>query len=82
MSDNQYEVAARLRKVSAMVTVIDRAAVEKGIHEADRILDAFTRWTDKDWARVDRLAQLKTKSSKTTRELVVEEYKKRAELPF
>ena len=85
MAENTYEAAARLRKVSAMVGTIDRAAISKGIDphtEPHRILDAFTKWTETDWARVDRLAQLKTKSSQKTRAAVVNEYKKREELPF
>lgn len=82
---NPYEVAARQRKVSAMVAVIDSAALAKGINphsEPNLILDAFERWTEQDWKRVDRLAKLKTKSSAKTRAEVVETYKKRDELPF
>lgn len=82
---NEFEHIARLRKVAAMVRVIDRAARRKGIDpqlDAHRILDAFTRWTEQDWARVDRIAELKTKSSAVTRSQVIDEYKKRDELPF
>ena len=79
MASNTYEEAARERKVSAMVSVIDRAATEKGVG-VEQIINAFERWTAEDWKRVDRLAQLKTKSSDTTKKAVIQRFRDRLNL--
>jgi hypothetical protein len=78
---NDYESAARARKIVAMMAAIDKAAIAKGIDpygNAGQVWLAINEWKDSDWDRVDRVAQLKHKSSKTTREEVKKNYMNRA----
>ncbi len=80
---NSWEEAARYRKVADMVGAIDRAALAKGIdphNDPKRVLEALERYSQENWAVVDKVARLKNKSSETTRKAVKEEYEKRIRL--
>ncbi len=78
---NPYEEAGRARKVLAMVSAIDRAAIAKGIDphgNAGQVLLALIGYTPENWKVVDRVAGLKHASSPDTREEVKKIYRDRA----
>ena len=84
--ENSYEIAARAKKIAAMVDAIDRAAVGRGMdvyEDAGTILSALEKYTEQSWSIVDRVAKLKNKSSDETREKVKEKYRERQQnAPF
>lgn len=80
---NAYKVAAQSKKVTAMVAAIDRSAIKRRppidpFGNAGQVLLALSGYTDNNWFTVDRVAQLKSKSSPEVREKVKQVYRDRA----
>jgi hypothetical protein len=83
MESNEYKKVAQANKILAMVSVIDRAAIERkppiDPHgNAGQVLLALLSYTKKHWEVVDKVARLKSESSPEVREMVKTVYRDRA----
>lgn len=84
--ENSYRSIARAKKVDSMVAAIDSAAKSRGwdiYEDADKILASLEKYTEANWAIVDKVSKVKRKSSDETRKAVKQIYRDRAETtPF
>ncbi len=81
---SHHEHRARARKVTAMISAIDKSAINQGIDphgSAGQVLLAAIGWGEVAWLQIARLANVNAPSV-TTRELVVAVYRERANAPL
>jgi hypothetical protein len=83
---NEFEAAARAKKVSSLLLVIDRLATDRGLkphgepEDIEAVIEFAMRLDEAAWRKLSEIARLKNPPSETTIGEVLHAYQRRAEL--